>query len=96
MLRARTFHRKETTNLKSHEALAAASEFPCAPPPEETDHCAQSSKKTPEPLAQDDSQEHDLETCNVTDDWQEIVPITSDEVEAIEAFLRKALDDILR
>ncbi len=96
MLRSRAFHRKETTNLKSREASAAASESSSAPPLEETYHFAQPCEKAPELLAPNDAEGHDSETWRVTDDWPEIVPITSDEVEVIEAFLRKAIDDLLK
>lgn len=47
-------------------------------------------------LAPADSGEHDSEVVNVTDDWPSSVPITPDEVDVIEAFLRREIDVLLR
>ena len=47
-------------------------------------------------LAPSDSVEHDSNVVHVTDDWPSIVPISSDEVDVIEAFLRREIDTLLR
>jgi hypothetical protein len=44
----------------------------------------------------DNSQGHDSVDWRVTDDWPEQVPITSEEVETIQAFLREAIDELLK
>lgn len=96
MSQPRAFHRKETKNLKSCEEATAHSEAFTAPPPEEANHCPQPCGKSRELLAPDGSRGHDSEVWRVTDDWPEIVPITSDEVEVIESFMRQILDDLLK
>ncbi|MBS7532364.1 hypothetical protein KHC28_01690 [Ancylobacter sonchi] len=47
-------------------------------------------------LAPADSLEHDSNVAHVTDDWPPSVPITSEEVDVIEAFLRREIDALLR
>ena len=47
-------------------------------------------------LAPADSVEHDSKVVHVTDDWPSSVPITPDEVDVIEAFLRWEIDALLR
>jgi hypothetical protein len=47
-------------------------------------------------LAPDDARGQDSIDWRVTDDWPEQVPITSEEIEAIEAFLREAIEALLR
>lgn len=54
------------------------------------------SETLPERLACDDLQGRDSRAWQVSDDWPEFVPIAVDEVEVIEAFLRDALDDLLK
>jgi hypothetical protein len=55
----------------------------------------QSDGKSPEALASEDLQRDDSIDWHVTDDWPEKVPITLDEIETIEAYLREAIDDLL-
>lgn len=43
-----------------------------------------------------DSHAHDSGVWHVTDDWPSTVPITADEVDVIEAFLRQAIDALLK
>jgi hypothetical protein len=40
--------------------------------------------------------EHDSIDWRVTDDWPEQVPTTLDEIETLEAFLRDAIDALLK
>jgi len=47
-------------------------------------------------LAPADSVEHDSKVVHVTDDWPSNVPITPDEVDVVEAFLRREIDALLR
>ncbi|WP_156034107.1 hypothetical protein [Bosea sp. 117] len=47
-------------------------------------------------LAPADSDEHDSKVVHVTDDWPLAVPITAEEVDVIEAFLRREIDALLR
>jgi hypothetical protein len=47
-------------------------------------------------LAPGDSVEHDSNAVHVTDDWPSNVPITPDEVDVVEAFLRREIDALLR
>ncbi|MDR6956003.1 hypothetical protein J2X65_005396 [Ancylobacter sp. 3268] len=47
-------------------------------------------------LAPADSVKHDSKAVHVTDDWPAIVPITPDEVDVVEAFLRREIDALLR
>jgi hypothetical protein len=47
-------------------------------------------------LAPAGSVEHDSKVVHVTDDWPSSVPITPDEVDVIEAFLRWEIDALLR
>lgn len=47
-------------------------------------------------LAPSDSGEHDSDVLHVTDDWPSSFPITPDEVDVIEAFLRREIDALLR
>ncbi|WP_421698244.1 hypothetical protein [Ancylobacter sp.] len=47
-------------------------------------------------LAPADSVEHDSKVAHVTDDWPSNVPITPDEVDVVEAFLRQEIDALLR
>lgn len=47
-------------------------------------------------LAPADSVEHDSKVVYVTDDWPSNVPITPDEVDVVEAFLRREIDALLR
>ncbi len=96
MLRPRAFHPKETKSLKSREEAMSPAEAFATSRPEESNYCPQPSGRSPELLAPDDMQGIDSEAWGVIDDWPEIVPITSDEVEVIEAFLRKALNDLLK
>ncbi len=96
MAQAHGFHRKETKNPRSHEELAAGSEGSNVPGVQESNPHIEPCEKFLEALAPNDPQEHDLEVLRVTDDWPEIIPITSDEVEAIEAFFRDVLDDLLK
>ncbi|WP_214007587.1 hypothetical protein [Ancylobacter sonchi] len=39
---------------------------------------------------------HDSKILHVTDDWPSSVPITHEEVDVIEAFLRREIDALLR
>jgi hypothetical protein len=59
-------------------------------------HEPQKCGKYPEPLASSDPEDHDSVPWSVTDDWPEHVPITTAEVETIEAFLREVIDDLLK
>jgi hypothetical protein len=54
--------------------------------------CGKSLKR----LAPQDSHAHDSGVWHVTDDWPSTVPITADEVDVIEAFLRQAIDALLK
>jgi hypothetical protein len=52
--------------------------------------------KLPKALASAALQAHDSIDWRVTDDWPEEVPITQDEIEIIEAYLRDAIDALLK
>jgi hypothetical protein len=59
-------------------------------------HEPQNCGKHSEPLASSDPEDHDSVPWLVTDDWPEQVPITTAEVETIEAFLQEVIDDLFR
>jgi hypothetical protein len=75
----------EPSSFDQHSALTKESLRP-----------QQSCGKLPETLASDDLAGDDSIDWCVTDDWPEFVPITSDEIETIEAFLREAIGDLLK
>lgn len=57
---------------------------------------ANSVRRAEQSLATADSCGHDSPTVHVTDDWPPSVPITSEEVDVIEAFLRREINELLR
>ncbi len=93
---SRDLYRKEIANRVSSEEHGATSHESDAQPVQGTNRCARSPGQSRKRLVSHDSQEHDSEAWHVSDDWPEFVPITVDEVEVIEAFLRSALDDLLK
>lgn len=57
---------------------------------------ANSVRRAEQSLATVDSGGHDSPTVHVTDDWPPSVPITSEEVDVIEAFLRREINELMR
>lgn len=96
MPKARDLHRQEIANRESSDEHTAASGHSKALRGQTLNQHADPSEKQQERLASDDPQEHDSDVWHVSDDWPEFVPITPDEVEVIEAFLRDALDELLK
>jgi len=47
-------------------------------------------------LAPAESDEHDSNVAHITDNWPLAVPITAEEIDVIEAFLRREIDALLR
>jgi hypothetical protein len=92
---SRDVHRKEIANRESRQEPATASGHSNAQRPQDSKPCVRSHGKPQTRLASDDSREHDSDIWHVTDDWPEFVPITVDEIEIIEAFLRNALGELL-
>lgn len=90
--------RDEAAPSGAFSHFATVCGFPARVPSEkaQSNQITQPCEKLPEPLALEDSQGHDSVDWGVTDDWPKQVPITSDEVEMIEAFLREAVADLLK
>ena len=96
MPRSRTFSRKPSTKRTSAKTPTAPHGNGNTLHEDRSNGNVDQSGMPPEQLASDDSKGHDSETWQVSDDWPEFVPITLEEVEVIEAFLRDAIDDILK
>ncbi len=93
---SRDLHRKEAANRESRKVTATASEHLNAQRAPDSKQRFPSPRNAAKRLARDDSREHDSEVWHVSDDWPEFVPITLDEIEVSEAFLRSALDELLK
>lgn len=89
MSRSRILYRKRMKNFGDggHSASSPATPH---------DHKPQRRDRHANPLASDKQLDQDSFLWSVADDWPEQVPVTSDEVDAIEAFLQEAIDDLLR
>jgi hypothetical protein len=93
---SRDTHRKEIGNRSSSGEPSTSSQESNAQRLQDTNLRARSLGQSRKRLVSHDSQEQDSEAWHVSDDWPEFVPITVEEVEVIEAFLRNALDELLK
>ena len=95
MRQPRPFNPKKSASVGS-EAASSASSLVGAPLSEIPHRDARVIRDAEQNLAPADSVEHDSKVAHVTDDWLSNVPITPDEVDVVEAFLRQEIDALLR
>ncbi|MBB3772765.1 hypothetical protein FHS55_003386 [Angulomicrobium tetraedrale] len=95
MRHSRPFRPKKIFRVAS-DAPSPASSLAGAPL-SKIPHCdARVIRDAEQNLGPADSVEHDSKVVHVTDDWPSSVPITPDEVDVVEAFLRREIDALLR
>ncbi|WP_187291169.1 hypothetical protein [Ancylobacter novellus] len=95
MRHSRPFRPKKISSVGSDAPSPAASL--AGAPLSKIPHCdARVIRDAEQNLASANSVEHDSNVVHVTDDWPSNVPISSDEVDVIEAFLRREIDALLR
>ncbi|MFT0862204.1 hypothetical protein [Ancylobacter sp. G4_0304] len=95
MRHSRPFRPKKIASLSS-DAPSPASSLAGAPLSKIPRRDARVIRDAEQNLAPADSVEHDSKVVHVTDDWPSNVPITSEEVDVIEAFFRREIDALLR
>jgi len=96
MLRSRPLRRRKTRTIASCEGAIPSSGATGASRSKGSNPGIGGSGKSLKRLAPQDSHAHDSGVWHVTDDWPSTVPVTADEVDVIEAFLRQAIDALLK
>jgi hypothetical protein len=96
MLRSRPRPRRKTRTVAFCEDAIPSSGPAVGSPSKGSNPGIGRSGKSLKRLAPQDSHAHDSGVWHVTDDWPSTVPITADEVDVIEAFLRQAIDALLK